>query len=137
LRVFAGAGATVALQEGAEANQGDAVLAVQGAGDFFENGVKDAVCLFFGEIRFFSDGGCEFCLRMSEASLTVFCCYVRAALLRSSAQGAAGSTLRQTGVRMACPQALRQSRGDLSGGKNVLIPTERPVFTPAAAEVLC
>ncbi|VVN61217.1 hypothetical protein PS687_04008 [Pseudomonas fluorescens] len=53
LRVFAGAGAAVALQEGAEANQGDAVLAVQGAGDFFENGVEDAVDLFFGEIRFF------------------------------------------------------------------------------------
>ena len=47
LRVFAGAGATMALQEGAEANQGDAVLAVQGAGDFFENGVEDAVGLFF------------------------------------------------------------------------------------------
>jgi len=43
----------VALQEGAEANQGDDVLAVQGAGDFFENGVEDAVGLFFGEIRFF------------------------------------------------------------------------------------
>jgi hypothetical protein len=53
LRVFTGAGATVALQEGAETNQGDAVLAVQGAGDFFENGVEDAVSLFFGEIRFF------------------------------------------------------------------------------------
>jgi hypothetical protein len=38
LRVFAGAGAAVALQEGAEAHQGDAVLAVQGAGDFFEHG---------------------------------------------------------------------------------------------------
>ena len=60
LRVFAGAGATVALQEGAETNQGDAVLAVQGAGDFLEYGVEDAVGLFFGEIRFFSDGGCEF-----------------------------------------------------------------------------
>lgn len=60
LWVFAGAGAAMALQEGAEANQGDAVLAVQGAGDFFENSVKDAVSLFFGEIRFFSDGGCEF-----------------------------------------------------------------------------
>jgi len=47
LWVFAGAGAAVALQEGAEANQGDAVLAVQGAGDFFENGVEDAVGLFF------------------------------------------------------------------------------------------
>ena len=57
LRVLAGAGAAMALQEGAEANQGDAVLAVQGAGDFFENGVEDAVGLFFGEIRFFSDGG--------------------------------------------------------------------------------
>ena len=60
LRVFAGAGAAVALQEGAEANQGDAVLAVQGAGDFFENGVEDAVGLFFGEIRFFSDCSGEF-----------------------------------------------------------------------------
>ena len=59
LRVFAGAGAAVALQEGAEADQGDAVLAVQGAGDFFKDGVEDAVGLFFGEIGFFSDGGCE------------------------------------------------------------------------------
>ncbi|KTC42042.1 hypothetical protein AO260_16245 [Pseudomonas sp. ABAC21] len=57
---FASAGATVALQEGAEANQGDAVFTVQGAGDFFEDGVEHAVGLFFGEIRFFSDGGCEF-----------------------------------------------------------------------------
>ncbi|CAN2972845.1 hypothetical protein METHPM2_210050 [Pseudomonas sp. PM2] len=60
LRVFAGAGAAVALQESAEADQGDAVFAVQGAGDFFEDGVEDAVGLFFGEIGFFSDGGCEF-----------------------------------------------------------------------------
>ena len=59
LRVLAGTGAAVALQEGAEAHQGDAVLAMQGAGDFFENGVEDAVSLFFGEVCFFSYGGCE------------------------------------------------------------------------------
>jgi hypothetical protein len=56
LRIFAGAGAAVALQEGAEAYQRDAVLAVQSAGDFFEDGVEDAVGLLFGEICFFSDG---------------------------------------------------------------------------------
>ena len=50
----------MALQEGAEADQRHAVLAVQGAGDFFEDGVEDAVGLFFSEIGFFSDGGCEF-----------------------------------------------------------------------------
>ncbi|CAI8784381.1 hypothetical protein EMIT0P44_10170 [Pseudomonas sp. IT-P44] len=60
LRVFAGACAAVALQEGAEADQRHAVLAVQGAGDFFENGVENAVGLFFGEICFFRDGGGEF-----------------------------------------------------------------------------
>jgi rubredoxin len=32
---------------------------------------------------------------------------------------------------------LRQSHGDLSTVKMMLIPTERPAFTPAAAEVLC
>ena len=59
LRVFAGAGSAVALQEGAEAYQRHAVLAVQSAGDFFENGVKYAVGLLFGEICFFRDGGGE------------------------------------------------------------------------------
>ncbi|AZF18680.1 hypothetical protein C4J92_5243 [Pseudomonas sp. R3-18-08] len=54
----------MALQESAEADQGDAVLAVQGAGDFFENGVEYAVGLFFGEIGFFSDGGASSGLRM-------------------------------------------------------------------------
>ena len=40
LRVFAGAGAAMALQEGAETHQRHAVFAVQGAGDFFEDGVE-------------------------------------------------------------------------------------------------
>ncbi|MNT64155.1 hypothetical protein D3C72_2020290 [compost metagenome] len=60
MRVFAGAGAAVALQEGAEADQRHAVLAVQSAGDFFENGVEYAVGLFFGQICFFSDCSGEF-----------------------------------------------------------------------------
>ncbi|MNI99255.1 hypothetical protein D3C73_1582800 [compost metagenome] len=60
MRVFAGAGTAVALQEGAEADQRYAVLAMQGAGDFFENGVKNATGLFFGEICFLRDGCGEF-----------------------------------------------------------------------------
>ena len=60
LRVFAGAGAAVALQEGAEADQGDAVLAMQRAGDFFKYGVEYAVGLFFGQVCFFCNSGCEF-----------------------------------------------------------------------------
>ncbi|MNG21211.1 hypothetical protein D3C84_1055510 [compost metagenome] len=81
MRVFAGAGTAVALQEGAETYQRHAVFAVQGAGDFFENGVEDAVGLLFGEICFFSNGCGEFWFtHISEAPLTVFCCYVRAAL---------------------------------------------------------
>ncbi|CAI8877443.1 hypothetical protein EMIT0P294_20241 [Pseudomonas sp. IT-P294] len=60
LRVFAGTGTAVALQEGTEAHQRDAVFAVKCAGDFFENGVENAVCLLFGEICFFSDCSGEF-----------------------------------------------------------------------------
>ena len=60
LRVFAGAGAAMALQEGAETHQRDAVFAVQGAGDFFENGVENAVGLLFGEVCFFSNCSGEF-----------------------------------------------------------------------------
>src|SRR5471032_3345528 len=60
LRVFAGAGTAVALQESTEAHERDAVLAVQSAGDFFENGVEYAVGLLFGEICFFCDCSGEF-----------------------------------------------------------------------------
>jgi hypothetical protein len=58
--VCAGAGTAMALQEGAEAHQRDAILAMQSAGDFFENGVENAIGLFFGEICFFRDGSGEF-----------------------------------------------------------------------------
>lgn len=58
LRVLAGAGTTMTLQKGAETDQGNAVFPVQRIGDFFENGVEDAIGLFFGEVRLFSDGGC-------------------------------------------------------------------------------
>ncbi|MNX66512.1 hypothetical protein D3C86_976090 [compost metagenome] len=71
----------MALQEGAEAHQRHAVFAVQGTGDFFKNGVENAVGLFFGEVCFFSNGCSEvWFTHVSEAPLTVCCCYVRAAL---------------------------------------------------------
>jgi len=55
---------------------------VQGAGDFFEDGVEDAVGLFFGEVRFFPMAAASSGLRMNEAPLTVFlllcpCCSLR------------------------------------------------------------
>ncbi|MNZ70460.1 hypothetical protein D3C78_887970 [compost metagenome] len=60
MRVFAGAGTAVALQERTEAHQGDAVFTVQSAGDFFENSVENAVGLLFGEVCFFSNCSGEF-----------------------------------------------------------------------------
>src|SRR5690606_5228414 len=49
LRVFPGAGATVALHEGTEADQGDAVLTVQRAGDLFEHGIENTIGLILGQ----------------------------------------------------------------------------------------
>src|SRR5690606_19516431 len=60
LRVLAGAGATMTLDEGAEAHQGNAVLAVQRGRDFVEDGVEHAIRLLFGEVSLLRDGGCEF-----------------------------------------------------------------------------
>jgi len=37
---------------------------VQSAGDFFEDGVENAVGLFFGQVRFFSDCSVEFCFTL-------------------------------------------------------------------------
>src|SRR5690606_19748959 len=48
------------LDEGAEAHQGNAVLAVQRASDFVEDGVEHAIRLLFGEVSLLRDGGCEF-----------------------------------------------------------------------------
>ncbi|MNT76763.1 hypothetical protein D3C72_2158090 [compost metagenome] len=70
----------MALQEGTEADQRHAVLAMQGASDFFEHGVEHAVSLLFGEIGLFRNGGGEFWFTHSEASLTVFLLLCRAAL---------------------------------------------------------
>ena len=50
----------MSLYEGAEAHQGDTVLAVQCAGDFIQYGVEYTVGLIFGEIGLISDSGCEF-----------------------------------------------------------------------------
>jgi hypothetical protein len=97
----------MALDKRTETDQRDAVFAVQGVGDFFEHCIEYTAGLLFGEVSLFSDSGGEFWFTHDEASLTVFCCYVRAALLWSSIQGAAGSTLRQTGVRMARDQVTR------------------------------
>lgn len=50
----------MALHEGAETDQGHAVLAVQRVGDFFENGVENTIGLILGEIGLLGDGGGEF-----------------------------------------------------------------------------
>ncbi|KOX65532.1 hypothetical protein AA303_08255 [Pseudomonas psychrophila] len=68
------------LNKGTEADQRDAVFAMQGLGDFFKHGIEYAVGLFFGEVGLFSNSGGEIWFTHDEASLTVFCCYVRAAL---------------------------------------------------------
>lgn len=59
LWVLASSGAAMALQKRAKAYQRDTVLAVLCASDFFENGIENAIGLFFGEIRFFSNSGCN------------------------------------------------------------------------------
>ncbi|MNY33343.1 hypothetical protein D3C86_1676180 [compost metagenome] len=50
----------MALQEGAETDQGDAVLLVQRSGDLFEHRVEHAVGLLLAEVGFFRDDGGEF-----------------------------------------------------------------------------
>ena len=48
LRVLPRAGTAMALDKGAKADQRDAVLAMQGLGDFFQHCIKNAVGLLFG-----------------------------------------------------------------------------------------
>src|SRR5690606_34110799 len=60
LRVLAGTGTAMALEEGTEANQGNAVLAVQRTGDFFEYGVEYAIGLILGQISLLGNCRSEF-----------------------------------------------------------------------------
>ena len=60
LRILALPRTTMPADEGPKTNKGDGFFAMEGAGDFFQNGVEDPVCLFLGEVSLLCDSCGEF-----------------------------------------------------------------------------
>lgn len=98
----------VALDKGAKADQRDAVLAMQGLGDFFQHCIENAVGLFFGLGQPFSDSCGEIGFTHDSFPLTVFVVMSVLFLYGTAPKAPQVLNCGRPGVRMARVQGRRQ-----------------------------